>query len=325
MSKQSKVFISHSFDKKANFLNVADPLTTAGISYWNPEIDIKPGSFLRDRLREAIAECCVCIFVATRPSVESSWCASELGAFWGAGKPIIVYLADSSLTESDLPEIVQGDVYEEVISKVVAAAGEVVKKSVPPRGEGDNSEAAAVGNLTVAQLKELITGAVSLAAATSKSEGGSPTVEEIGRAAKGAADSVVGGIRATERRPDSAESWRKHVLWVDDKPKNNVYERQAFEAMGLKFTLALSTQQALDILSKERFAAVISDLGRPEGEEAGFDLLKAMRGGGDPTPFFIYAGTNAVNRRHVAMKLGAQGSTYDPQELFGMVTQALFE
>lgn len=323
MSKQPKVFISHSFDKKANFLNVADPLAAAGIPYWNPDTDVRPGSSLRDQLRQAISECCVCIFVATRTALASDWCASELGAFWGAGKPIIVYMADPSLTEDNLPEIVQGDVYEEVISKVVAAAGEVVKNSAPPSGKVNDPESAAVGNLTVGQLKELIAGVLSLAAATSKSEGGTPTFEEIGRAARGAADSVVGGIRATERRQGSAESWRKHVLWVDDKPTNNVYERQAFEAMGLKFTLALSTQQALDILSKERFAAVISDLGRPEGAEAGFDLLKTMRDRGDKTPFFVYAGQNAVKKRHVALALGAQGSTYEPQELFDMVTGAL--
>ena len=323
MNKQPKVFISHSFDKEANFLNVADPLAAAGIPYWNPGTDVKPGGSLRDQLRQAIAECCVCIFVATRSALASDWCASELGAFWGAGKPIIVYMADPSLTEGDLPDIVRGDVYEEVISKVVAAAGEVVKNSSPPPGQVDDPESAAVGNLTVGQLKELIAGAVSLAAATSKSEDGTPTAEEIGRAAKGAADSVVGGIRATERGPGSAESWRKHILWVDDKPNNDVYERQAFEAMGIKFTLALSTQQALDVLAKERFAAVISDLGRPEGEEAGLDLLKAMRAGGDQTPFFIYAGQNALKKRHVALALGAEGSTYEPQELFDMVTGAL--
>src|SRR5258707_8804977 len=42
-----------------------------------------------------------------------------------------------------------------------------------------------------------------------------------------------------------ADGWRNHVLWVDDRPENNVYERQAFEAVGLKFSLALSTDDAL--------------------------------------------------------------------------------
>jgi hypothetical protein len=32
-----------------------------------------------------------------------------LGAFWGAGKPIIAYLAEASITDDELPQIVQGD------------------------------------------------------------------------------------------------------------------------------------------------------------------------------------------------------------------------
>jgi hypothetical protein len=43
-----------------------------------------------------------------------------------------------------------------------------------------------------------------------------------------------------------------------------VYERQAMEAMGLQFTLALSTSEALQTLSARRFAAIISDMG-PKG------------------------------------------------------------
>ena len=47
-----------------------------------------------------------------------------------------------------------------------------------------------------------------------------------------------------------ADGWRNHILWVDDRPDNNTYERQAFETMGLRFTLALSTDEAF-----ERFRA----------------------------------------------------------------------
>src|SRR5262245_61463123 len=41
------------------------------------------------------------------------------------------------------------------------------------------------------------------------------------------------------------ETRSNHILWVDDRPDNNVYERKAFEAVGLKFTLARSTEEAL--------------------------------------------------------------------------------
>lgn len=321
MSKQLGVFISHAFDNKAGFYNVADALEQAGVPFWNPD-EVKSAASLRDQLRQAVLECSVCVFVATRAALESSWCGAELGAFWGAGKPIIVFAADASLKEEELPGIVKGDVWEGRLRKVVERAGELVQEADERETDPDS---ATVGNLTQRELKQYIEAVlISQAAAASKSESGGPTAEEVGRAAKGTADTVVGGIKATARRAGTATgSWRKHLLWVDDKPNNNIYERKAFEALGLKFTLALSTQEALDILSKQRFCAVISDLGRPEGPEAGFDLLKTLRESGDETPFFIYAGQNAVSRGHVALALGAQGSTDEPQELFSMVTGAL--
>ena len=59
--------------------------------------------------------------------------------------------------------------------------------------------------------------------------------------------------------------WRNRVLWVDDRHDNNVNERSAFEAMGVTFSLASSTDEALEQISKRRFAAIISDMGRKEG------------------------------------------------------------
>jgi CheY-like chemotaxis protein len=314
------VFISHSFENKPEFDNIADTLAQAGVPYWNPD-EVRPGSSLRDQLRQAVEKCHVCVFIATHRALESSWCGAELGAFWGAGKPVIVYLADSSLQEDDLPPIVQGDVWERRIARVVARANELVKEATSAAEETSNRGSTHVGDMTVKQLEELIVGAVSLAAATTKSEGGGATPEEISRIAKGAADSVVEGIKVAKRTAHtSAESWQKHILWVDDRPDNNTYERRAFESVGLEFTLALSTNEALEILSRERFAAIISDMGRQEGPREGYVLLDALRKDGDQTPFFIYAGSSSPEHKREAQEHGAQGSTSDPQELFSMVT-----
>lgn len=121
----------------------------------------------------------------------------------------------------------------------------------------------------------------------------------------------------------SAAGWRNTVLWVDDRPENNVYERQAFEAVGITFALALSTSEALDRLSQQRFAAIISDMGRKEGPREGYVLLDALRQKGDQTPFFIYAGSNAPEHKREASKHGGQGSTNNAQELFQMVTRSV--
>lgn len=317
------VFISHSFENKPEFDNIADALALAGVPYWNPN-EVKPGSSLRDQLRQAVDQCSVCVFVATHQALESSWCGAELGAFWGAGKPVIVYLSDTSLQEDDLPPIVQGDVWERRISRIAARAGELVKEAEAAAKEVSKRGSTQVGAMTVEQLERLIVGAVSLAAATAKSGPSGATPEEIGRVAKGAADSVVGGIKAAQSLAHPSDGgWRKHILWVDDRPDNNIYERRAFEAMGFRFTLALSTREALDILSGTRFCTVISDMGRKEGPREGYALLDAIRENGDETPFFIYAGSNALKHKREAEMHGAQGSTNDPQELFSMVTQVL--
>ncbi len=128
-----------------------------------------------------------------------------------------------------------------------------------------------------------------------------------------------------QRLAAESESWRNRLLWVDDRPEGNVYERKAFEAVGLTFTLALSTQEALEILERNKFAAIISDMGRREGPREGYVLLDKLRGQGDQTPFFIYAGSNLPKHKLEAMEHGAQGSTNHPEELFQMVTAVVIK
>ncbi len=121
----------------------------------------------------------------------------------------------------------------------------------------------------------------------------------------------------------SPEKWRNHVLWVDDLPNNNIYEREALEAMGVTFDLALSTTEALEKLSGKRFAAIISDMGRREGPREGYVLLDTTRQKGDRTPFFIYAGSNAAEHKRETLQHGGQGCTNRAQELFQMVIRSV--
>lgn len=295
----------------------------AGVPYWNPA-EIKSGESLRGQLQQAIHGCSVCIFVATHRAVRSSWCGAELGAFWGAGRPVIVYIADSSLADADLPPIVHGDVWERSISRVVARAKELVAEA-GASGMAEIARHSRVGNMTAEQLEKLIAGAVSLVTATAgKTVGHIATPEELGNAAKGAAGRMLRGVEATEFFGDrSADSWRSQILWVDDRPHNNFSERKAFESMGFEFTLALSTSEALEILSERRFAAIISDMGRKEGSREGYVLLESVRSSDKMTPFFIYAGSNSPEHKVEAVERGAQGSTNRAGELADMVIQAI--
>ncbi|QKS31364.1 MAG: toll/interleukin-1 receptor domain-containing protein [Candidatus Accumulibacter similis] len=107
-----KVFLSHSFQKedRDKFDDLWAALEARGIPVWDPET-MPAGLSLRDKLRAAIRDCSVCVFIATEGSLKSNWCAAELGAFWGLGKPVVVYLADPNVKPEALPEQFKGDLY----------------------------------------------------------------------------------------------------------------------------------------------------------------------------------------------------------------------
>ncbi len=117
------------------------------------------------------------------------------------------------------------------------------------------------------------------------------------------------------------------VLWVDDHPENNEYERQAMTALGIRFTTAKSTPEALRLLAAQAFDVVITDLGRSTQDEddpkAGLRLLKEMRSRGLNTPLIVYAGARAVEERDQLIESGALVSTNRPTELFDAVVKAI--
>ena len=143
-----------------------------------------------------------------------------------------------------------------------------------------------------------------------------PTGDDISR--------VVDSARAAvSARSEPNTEWKSHVLWVDDRPANNEYERQAFEAIGIHFTLAESTDEALEELQRNKYVAIISDMGRREGQREGYVLLDTLRELEDRTPLFFYASSNAPEHKREAFQHGGQGCTNNPQELFEMVTRAV--
>ena len=130
--------------------------------------------------------------------------------------------------------------------------------------------------------------------------------------------------RGGSRHASGVETDRRlHRLWVDDRPSNNVHERQALEALGCRFVLATSTEDALEKLKQNRVDAIISDMGRPPDPQAGYTLLDRLRTAGDQTPFIIYASSRAPEHRAEARRRGAVGTTNRPDELFEMVLSVL--
>lgn len=89
----------------------------------------------------------------------------------------------------------------------------------------------------------------------------------------------------TDAKPRS-----KRVLWVDDRPRNNSFLVASLQDRGVQVDIARSTTEGLEALKQARYDAVISDMGRPEGETAGIDLAVKMKTVAPGVPVFIYCG-----------------------------------
>lgn len=163
-----------------------------------------------------------------------------------------------------------------------------------------------------------ISAAASLGAAATKDLDAAARPENVNRIVR-----LVQDVKLSDKLVDG--EWKRRVLWVDDRPKNNIYEREAFEAVGLQFTLSLTTKDALRQLESRKYAAIISDMERKEGPRAGYVLLDELRKRGDRTPLFFYAGSNNPKNKKETAQHGGQGSTNDSGELFEMVTRAIIQ
>lgn len=138
-----------------------------------------------------------------------------------------------------------------------------------------------------------------------------PDVERI-------AVSVTNAVTARE----AGRLSRRKILWADDRPSNNTFEQNALTSLGFDIETAVSTEEALAKTRRQRYDVIISDMGRPGDDRAGYTLLRELRSAGTEVPFIIYAGSNAPEHRAEARRNGAFGTTNNPGELVQLVTHA---
>lgn len=119
-----RIFISYSEKDEASYSLLCTALDLAGIERWSVE-DLKAGESLAAGLRSAIVGCDLCVFIATSNSLKSMWCLAELGAFWGAGKPVILFLADPALGEDAIPPQFRGVLWTRDARQVIRSIQEV--------------------------------------------------------------------------------------------------------------------------------------------------------------------------------------------------------
>jgi CheY-like chemotaxis protein len=174
---------------------------------------------------------------------------------------------------------------------------------------------------TTAKRKQLIEAAASLGAATVHWQDAAQDDQHIHDVEK--TKEIAKAVERLVTPRTSRQLEGASVLWVDDRPMNNTYERQALEALGIQFTISKSTEDAVERVQKKTYDLIISDMGRPPDLHAGYTLLEKVKEMHITTPFIIYAGSKRPEHIAEARKRGVFGTTNDPQELFELVVGAL--
>ncbi len=156
------------------------------------------------------------------------------------------------------------------------------------------------GGVEASLIKQQVEAAAYLQAATIQ-RGGDDSPGSRAEQAQGIANVVTEAVGpATIKQLANAT-----ILWVDDRPNNNVYERMALEALGIRFVISTSTDDAVEKLRAGRYDLVISDMGRPQDSQAGYTLLARVRDELNlQTAYLIYAGSSAPEHDAEARRRG---------------------
>ncbi len=121
----------------------------------------------------------------------------------------------------------------------------------------------------------------------------------------------------------SEELLTKKVLWVDDCLEENAYEQKALEVLGIQCSFSRNTEEAIAQIKASPYHAVISDIDRPPDDRAGYTLLEELRRSGYYMPYILYDRTILPEHQSEAKRLGANGCTTHPTELFETIISAL--
>lgn len=99
------------------------------------------------------------------------------------------------------------------------------------------------------------------------------------------------GRRAIKRAEYAIDALRNRaVIWVDDLPQNNVYEVHVLELLGLKVIQVTNNEDAISMIksSSQRIHVAISDIGRPDREPSGLELLDSFAENSLDIPLIYY-------------------------------------
>ena len=132
-----------------------------------------------------------------------------------------------------------------------------------------------------------------------------------------AARSGSSGLRRAELAGNVLRGAR--VLWVDDHPEHNAWERELFRSLGVVIVSVESTRSAVVSTETESFDVVISDTRRDSEPADGIDGAMRIRDVMPTLPILFYI--QDLTSTHVPEP--ASGITNEPNELLHLVLDRL--
>lgn len=114
--------------------------------------------------------------------------------------------------------------------------------------------------------------------------------------------------------------WKNKILWVDDCPENNEAVIKLFEQRNVQFDKAVSTEQGIQLYKKNRYDAVITDMGRDRESDAGLTLITRLNNLRCEIPIIVYASYTAVQKYgEQARRMGAHRVIYGQKKLISEI------
>lgn len=117
---------------------------------------------------------------------------------------------------------------------------------------------------------------------------------------------------------------RNRILWVDDYPINNESVINLFEDKNIRFDIALTTEQGLELYKSELYDLIITDMGRGDESDAGLSLLKELRLLQCQIPIIVYASRRAIDKYgDESLRLGAYKVTNEIGNIISVISDIL--
>ena len=116
------------------------------------------------------------------------------------------------------------------------------------------------------------------------------------------------------------------ILWVDDFPSNNKSIMDIYKNLGVQFDISIDNESAYELLNKNKYNLVISDMGRHSQNMAGIFLLKNINQMSINTkpPVIFYASEKSISMYgSLARGEGALYATSSAKDLVMAINQII--